>query len=622
MLASFTCYGQLSIRPFGTSNSDEGNSQARSLATRDTINLPFWDDFSFTTITPDTSLWESNTGVFVNGTLGKQAPTINVASFDGVDLSGNPHNPDGVTSITTDVLVSQPIDLEAVASDKQDSVYLSFYWQMEGFGEVPEQKDSLKLDFLNNIGEWNNEFFLLGEAENQSDAFTKHEIKIDREEYFHSGFQFKFTAVGNSTGPFDAWHIDYVYLNQDRAIENESLVDRAVADPPTSIFSQYTNIPYDILFEFPDTIYQDISFEFLTLENKVHPVEFEYTLTNYDYPNTDSAAINATLLYINDVDDNFSIPRFGRNTNSIPALNSSYFTGFDSLFIEAELIFSSTSDGYFVKSVDGVGSEEERTKTFYIDEDYNYRLNDTVRTYFEIHETLAYDDGQAEYAAGLNKTDAQIAVYFNIPSEDTLTHIDIYFPQINPSSAGKRIFLYVLSDLSGEPRSVRRVEEFIIPGDAQLNEYDRFEFEFPVIVSGEFYIALQQFTNDYIGIGLDNNNLLGLQKIWVNTEDSWSPNLKVEGIIMMRPVFADSDFVVADAAIDEPSQINIYPNPVNQTLHIEGNIESFEVFDPSGRMIYSGQSNSLSTASFLDGIYLLKVRARESTQVHKIIVRH
>ena len=618
---ALTTYAQLQIKSINRiPNSLSSLSEARMNATRDTVNLPFWDDFSFSHITADTTLWESNTGALINGTLGKVAPTVNVASFDGNDLFGSPHNPSGVSSETVDVLTSQPIDLEAVDLDKRDSVWFSFYWQMGGLGEVPEQRDSLKLEFLDKNGTWNEEYVLLGVADSLFDSFKKVFIHIDHDDYFHSGFQFRFRASGNSLGPYDAWHIDYVYLNQDRWEDvNESLVDRAVTAPPTPIFSEYSMIPYDLLFDFPDTIYQEISFDFATLENKVHPVEFEYTLANYDYPNTDSSKLDMTLYYLNDSDDNFSLPAMGRNTNFIPALNDSYFTGFDSLFIQTELIFSSTTDGYFIKSIDGPVDAE--VITYLIDEEYNYRLNDTVRSYFEIHEALAYDDGSAEYAAGLNKNKSQLAIYFNIPSADTITHIDIYFPQLNPSSSGEEIVLSVLKDLSGEPSSVLREQTYIIPGGASLNKFDRFELDAPVIVSGEFYIGFQQFTNDYIGIGLDNNSALGTQKVFVNTEDTWEPNLKVEGMVMIRAIFEDSDYVVAGVD-DLQLEIVVFPNPANEKLTIKGGFDHYEFLDLSGQLLSVGRSGELLISNFKNGIYFLKVYKGKTTVTKKIIIQH
>lgn len=598
---------QLEVRAIGIQTAINDLTQARVHAENDTIDLPFWDDFSFAAMVPDVALWQSNNGVFVNGSLGKDSPTINVASFDGNDLSGNPHQPDAVTSVEADVLTSKPIDLSTIEAAKKGSVYLSFYWQMQGNGEVPEQRDSLKLEFKDLNGDWAKVFSIAGEEDNHSETFTKEIIQIE-EEYFHAGFQFRFSSIGNALGPFDSWHIDYVYLNQDRSVQNESIIDRAIASQPTSIFSQYTMIPYDIIFDFPDSIYNAFSLEIATLQNNIHPVLYSYTLRD-----------TLTNTVVRNIPNSTAplLPSFGRNTITVSSLDASDLSSVptDSLYLESQLILD-TSDDFFIREINGTDT------TYLIDADYNYRLNDTVRRYHEIHQMLAYDDGQAEYAAGLNKNDGQIAVLFNLPSEDTLTHVDIYFPQINPSSGGERIILRVLSDLTGEPRSTLRLGEFIIPGDAGLNEFSRFTFDEPVVVDGEFYLAMQQFTNNYIGIGLDNNNLIGTQKIWVNTEDEWTRNLKVEGIIMIRAGFADSDYVVTEVMEPRAKKLDVFPNPADHQLTIKGDFDSFELMSISGQLITSGNDRYISLSNLLNGLYLLKIHHNQQTEVHKVLVKH
>ncbi|MEP2026424.1 MAG: T9SS type A sorting domain-containing protein [Reichenbachiella sp.] len=611
-----TSYAQLQVRSINRiTNQQSVHENARLKAVGDTILLPFWDDFSFSSVTPDSRLWESNTGALINGTLGKSSPTLNVVSFDGSDIYGNPHNPTGVNSETVDVLTSSPIDLSVIPNDKRDSVYFSFYWQMGGLAEAPEQRDSLKVEFLDVDSVWNEitELTLIGHKDNLHDTFTKAYEQIDLEKYFHSGFQFRFRAAGNSLGPYDAWHIDYVYLNIDRHEDSESLRDGAIASIPTSIFSEYTMIPYDVLFNFPDTIYSPIEVELSSLVQGIYVVEVALILRDTLLDN---------VIYNPPPTSGNSLTPFGRNTfeaDPIPASQLSSEST-DSLYLELEMIFNS-KDEYFVSEVTDSGLE------FLVDDEYNYRLNDTVRTYHEVHHTLAYDDGGAEYAAGLNKNDSQLAIYFNIPSEDTLTAIDIHFPQFSRSDVdpvsptGKQILLSVLKDLSGSPNSVIRSQEFIIPGSAQLNAFDRFTFDLPAILSGEFYLSFQQFTDEYIGIGLDNNNLIGTQKIFVNTEDEWTPNNKVEGMVMVRAIFEDSDFVVS--SVDElDDQLMVFPNPANDKLNIQGEFESYELLDLSGKTLKSGNSNYLTISDLKNGIYFLKIKGKGAQLTRKIVVRH
>lgn len=589
-------------------------NQARLRAEGDTISLPFWDDFSFSTVVPDSRFWESNTGALINGTLGKASPTLNVVSFDGSDLFGNPHDPSSVNSQTVDVLTSKHIDLGSIPTDKWDSVFFSFYWQMGGWAEAPEQRDSLKVDFLDVDGEWNEieELRLIGIEENFHDTFTKAYCQLE-EKYLHGGFQFRFRSSGNSLGPYDTWHIDYVYLNIDRYKENESLEDGAIAGVPTSIFSQYTMIPYDVLFDFPDTIYNPIEVELSNFKKDVHFVEAEVILRD---------TLLNTILYPQPSTSGNVISAFGRSTFIADAIPSSDLVAAptDSLYLELEIILNS-NDEYFISQITDSGIE------FLIDDEYNYRLNDTVRTYHEIHNTLAYDDGSAEYAAGLNKNESQLAIFYNLPSEDTLTSIDIHFPQFSRdeeqpvSPTGKRIELSVLKDLSGSPNAVLRSQEFVITGGSILNQFERYTLDLPVILSGGFYISIKQFTNEYIGIGLDNNNLIGTQKLFVNLEDEWTRNVKVEGIVMVRAIFEDSDFVVANVDSFE-NDLKVFPNPVSDELAIHGNFDQYELLDLSGKILKSGVDPILSVYDLRNGIYFLKIRKNESFITRKIVINH
>ena len=84
-------------------NTVQKNSTARS-QTVPPLSLPFWDDFSFTPINnpadtfssyPLRSLWEQGENVWINNGLGINPPTMNVASFDGLDSVGLPFSDQG-----------------------------------------------------------------------------------------------------------------------------------------------------------------------------------------------------------------------------------------------------------------------------------------------------------------------------------------------------------------------------------------------------------------------------------------------------------------------------------------------------------------------------------------------
>ena len=118
------------------------------------LELPFWDDFSKAENVPDTALWIDSENVNINNTFGKNAPSIGVASFDGLDAFGTPYNLNAVEVGFVDSLTSRPIDLSKVPAVQINSVYLSFFFQRGGNGELPDEDDFIQLEFLSPESQW------------------------------------------------------------------------------------------------------------------------------------------------------------------------------------------------------------------------------------------------------------------------------------------------------------------------------------------------------------------------------------------------------------------------------------------------------------------------------------
>ncbi|MBQ3738327.1 MAG: T9SS type A sorting domain-containing protein [Bacteroidales bacterium] len=78
---------------------------------------------------------------------------------------------------------------------------------------------------------------------------------------------------------------------------------------------------------------------------------------------------------------------------------------------------------------------------------------------------------------------------------------------------------------------------------------------------------------------------------------------------------------------DQDEQIAIYPNPASDKFVVAGDAETIELFDMTGRCVKSVQASamltSVSTATFADGIYLLKVTATDGSVTNqRIVVEH
>ena len=79
----------------------------------DTLELPFWEDFSTSSLVPDSTKWLIGENVNVNRGRGLNPPSINVATFDGTDMNGIPYSDLNIAG-EADSLVSQPINLSGI----------------------------------------------------------------------------------------------------------------------------------------------------------------------------------------------------------------------------------------------------------------------------------------------------------------------------------------------------------------------------------------------------------------------------------------------------------------------------------------------------------------------------
>ena len=137
---------------------------------RDTLCLPFFDDFSNLSAFLDSNsllcndtvyntspskvypnhLYWIDSSVYINQTYAYQPPTYGTATFDGLNKAGTPHN-EALDYGLADALTSKPIFLRVTLVD---TVYLSFYYQATGYGDSPETSDSLLLEFKDASGNW------------------------------------------------------------------------------------------------------------------------------------------------------------------------------------------------------------------------------------------------------------------------------------------------------------------------------------------------------------------------------------------------------------------------------------------------------------------------------------
>ena len=74
------------------------------------------------------------------------------------------------------------------------------------------------------------------------------------------------------------------------------------------------------------------------------------------------------------------------------------------------------------------------------------------------------------------------------------------------------------------------------------------------------------------------------------------------------------------AIINNSISISVYPNPVRNTLNIEGELESVEIYDVFGKLVLTSTKNTINTSDLANGIYVLNINTNNSIITKRITV--
>ena len=616
LLVGHNTFAQLIERPIGFPfPGNAAQTNARTMAAGDTIALPFWDDFSTNLGRPNPEWWAQGEDVFVNRTLGLQPPTLGVATFDGLTRLGAPHNSTSNFVGPADSLTSKAIDLSLIPANIRSTIFLSFFWQIKGLGEIPNQEDSLRLQFYNRDRQWVTQWVLLGGEEQLNNTFEQAFIAITEPEYYHAGFRFRFQSFNKQTGPFDHWHIDYVYLNQNRSTNDNTYYDRALTTPPGSPLSGLYAVPADQFRSAAAVLSGRGSFEFYNLDALLQPVEYNLQVSD---------PVSGSLITWIDQDQVVDPIPQGKERRTLTSSNvdalavASALGERDSVVLDLRL-FLKSGDTLLIKQISPLGDT-----TYH--EGIDFRNNDTTSIRLTFHDYLAYDDGTAEYAAGINQSRGQLAYKVAALAPDTLTAIDMFFPRIAPFAEGQPLDVLVWKTLSNINPALLVSQRVSIQYTDSLDKFVRYEFEAPVIVKDTFFIGYRQYTDNFVGIGLDKNNNTG-DRVYYNTGNGWVQNDRTDGSLMIRPVFGKANAVPITGIEEETTPAPVlYPNPSTGLIYFPVKPENLQVSDLSGKIVFTGTAQQSSAPFEADlshlpkGLYFVHYIYRNQRHTFKLLL--
>jgi hypothetical protein len=556
--------------------------------------IPFWDDFSKGI---QASKWIAK-GASYTQTIGNKAPSIGMALFNGVDELGRAYSTQQKDQGESDYLTSVPLDLSGIDITLKTSLYLSFYWQAGGKAEVPDSNDRLTLQVLTPAGTWLTVWEKRGGETLDRTRFAQEIIAI-LPEWQHANFQFRFFSNGRQSGPFDSWLLDYVYLNSRRTATDLSYPDRALTIPTTVRLGDFGAYPLELLQKHQKGSWSTVKSEFQNLENRFKAMEYSVTLR--DSSGTNLLPINSTTPFnpVPNALERRSI--VSRTFTEIPVPSKP-----GDVFFETSLI---TGDG-LLTSINGTDT------TRY--EQVDFRDNDRVRTRFSLRDYFAYDQGTADYTAGINQRSGQLAVAYKTPEPVFLTGISIDFN--NARQVDQVLDLVIWSALDKKPLYT---QEVVIPAKTSGQDVQYFSLKETVPVSGTFYVGFTQFTNDFLQVGLDKSQNFG-DRIHYNVGGGWVQNKDVTGALLIRPHVSLSG--KAGGNIAPENILKVYPNPAVEEVMVEGKFSYLQILDSFGREITIPRipGNTGEVLNFKDqhpGLYLIKVVHDQGITSFRILVK-
>ena len=571
------------------------NSALQRTAVNDTLILPFIDDFSRQGIYPYEGLW-TDSNVFINNNYSPLPVTIGIATFDGLTKDGVPYNPSATSDSIADVLTSKPIDMAAVAGDT--SIWLSFFYQPQGLGDVPETKDSLILELKDSSNTWNQVWSVPGRTDT---VFQRVNIHVLDGKYFYKGFQFRFYNIATINGNRDHWHLDYVILRQFGAA-NDPIVDIALIHPQTSLLSEYSAMPYN-------------HYKFLGTQTlSAMRTDLLDTLYNLDYS---PFSFNSGA----DISQNgTSIFSQSQGPTSMPSPHS--YLGYT--FPLNSFVFPSQS----VDSVDFL------VKTFVSQTGTASNVyNDTSYFTQHFHNYYAYDDGSAEVAYALTgNTEIEMAYKFDVKMRDTLVGVQIYFNPVGVNVTNKLFQLCAWSnvDVSGNSASLiyKRPDQKCGTNDS-INGFRTYTFDSTIIVDpGPIWVGiLQNEPATQYGVGLDRNTD-SHTKMFYHVDGFWYQS-SVAGSWMIRPLFGSHVNAIGVDEINKNTfSFTLYPNPANESFTIScpltGNYH-FELTDITGRILKTDvvkDAEKIDVSNFTKGIYLIRLTdSKGNSSVQKLLIQ-
>ncbi|MBM3185309.1 MAG: T9SS type A sorting domain-containing protein [Bacteroidetes bacterium] len=552
----------------------------------------------FASINDPSKLW-IDSFAYHNYRFGLNPRSLGVVTFDGLDENGYPYLINSAQTNYADRLTSKPIDMSAL--DASDSAYFSFLYQPEGLGDIPEQGDSLVLEFYaKDLDQWFRVWSINGDNVH---PFRAAHVNISDTKYFKKGFQFRFRNYGSLAGGLDHFHIDYVHLRTLSAFNDTLFKDFAFVYPLNSLLDTYTSVPWD---HYKESTTNKMSDSVLIKLHNGSPNSENYQNGQINVSHNGSFEGNFILQGFNLAESNINYSPRTTHTS-----------------------FYDCSNGYEYDRSKTGDQQTFEVKANASAQFPNFNVNDSTIFYQEFFNFYSYDDGSAEAAFGPTGTQARLAIEFNAYQPDSLIGINMHFVPSVTNVSNKLFLITVWDDNNGVPGTILYEDDPFFPnspiyGD-ETNQFHTYYFSgnIKVPVGEKFHVGWRQLDPERLNLGLDRNiDRSETIRFSVDGGFNWLTS-PFPGSAMIRPVFSTAlDPILSANSIETDKKVILFPNPTSQILNIGGIVDlegvEIELYDAFGRFILKSTNTQIDLSEYQSGIYFVRIPSI-SDKTYKVI---